>query len=434
MSVEYNALDTFRLSAVNLYREGTAEDEKFDIRDMVFEMAIYEDLFSGTMFAHLVLNDMINLPESFPIVGRELIDIRFNTPVYEDSQLLTFCVAKIGPQLTKDQNNRLGYVLHLITQDRYRDLKQDISKTYKGTYDVIVEAILKDLGSTTNLTKDTANYNQTFICPYWSPLFACQWIAKRAYGLKTDPFLFWETMDGYQFRSLHNVYNQEPYTKLIIEPGKQLSTSDRTWRRVIEFEKMESSNRMRQLMEGGYGVDVVLLDSTTRKIEFQRFDYATLSAEEDFATIDEHPLYPEDEKIYKTSFMYTRADNSHEGQVYRDMMMALMDQYRYRLVVPGDSGYRVGQIIELDIPDQSSSNVQHETLTSGRWLITSLRHLIKGDVYTCALEICKDSYAVDVRSMLGLPVESSKAKTVNTPENKPAKNEPAPKLLPEDKK
>lgn len=429
---EFIPLDTFRIETLSLYREGTPEDEKFDIRDFMYELAIHEDMFSGTIFVHLVMHDLINLPESFPIVGGEFIDLRFRTPAYEDTQLLSLCVAKVGERLETDQTNKQIYTLFLITQDRYQDFKLNISKAYEGTYDVIVQSLLQDLGSTTNLNKDTANYNQTFICPYWSPLKACQWIAKRAYGTKTDPFMFWETMDGYQFKSLHNIYNQAPYTRIFIEPSRTNEDSDKAWRRVQKYEYKASADRMRQLNAGAWGVNVVLLNSDSRVIEKQSFDYRTLSDAEDFAKIDKFPLYPEtDEKAFQQRFSYTKADKSHEGEVYRSMLMTFLDFYRLKVVVPGDSGYRAGQIIEMDVPDLSASDVQNETLTSGRWLIVSLCHLIRQNNYSCSMELCKDSYAVDVRAEIGLPSPSTtNQKTVEAKPTAKPENKPADKLLP----
>ncbi|AXF41524.1 hypothetical protein SHAb15599_00172 [Acinetobacter phage SH-Ab 15599] len=429
---DFVPLDTFRIESILMYREGMTEDEKFDIRDFVFELAIHEDMFSPTIFGTIVMHDLINLPESFPLVGGELIDVRFRTPVYQDTQLITLCVAKVGDRLETDQTNKQIYTLYLITQDRYRDFKLNISKAYDGTYDAIVEMLLKDLGSTTSLTKDTANYNQTFVCPYYSPLQACKWISGRAYGVKTDPFLFWETMDGYQFRSLHNVYSQEPYTRLYIEPSRVSDDGDRAWRRVQKYEYCKSADRMKQIQNGAWGVNLILLNADSRIVETQQYDYRTLSGTENFAKIDEFPLYPEtDQNFFRMDFMYTRADMSHEGEVYRNMLIGLMDFYKIKVIVPGDSGYKAGQIIEMAVPDLSSSNVQNETLTSGRWLITSLRHLIKGNNYSCALELCKDSYAVDVQAEIGLPeVPQTDQKTAQSKDAPPPENAPAQKLLP----
>lgn len=393
---EFNPLDTFRLESVTLYREGMAEADKIDIKQMMLELSYHEDMFSGTTFATMALSDPINLPESFPIVGGECIDIRFKSPQYADMQLLTFVIAKIRDRPINDLSNKQQYVLSLITQDRYRDLKKDISMAFDGTYSDIVERLLQLLGSTKGVTRDPSNYNQKFICPYWSVLRACEWIASRAYGIKQDPFMFWETLDGYQFRSMWNIYNQPPYADLRIEPHQQSQLASKTWRRVMKMERASSANRMRELEEGAFGVKVTLLNSMTRRVEQQEFNYKELSNAPDFAKIDKFPLYPEVEDIFKSKFMFTRSDMSHEGQVYRNMIMSNMDHYRVKVAVAGDSGYRAGQIVTLSIPDQSISKQTEESTTSGRWLIVSLRHLINDESFVTSLELCKDSHAVDV--------------------------------------
>ena len=53
-------------------------------------------------------------------------------------------------------------------------------------------------------------------------------------------------------------------------------------------------------------------------------------------------------------------------------------------------------VIELDVPDKSVSRYQKEQMTSGRWLIASLKHLIKREAYSTVLELVKDSHEVDI--------------------------------------
>lgn len=436
MSDNFVPLDTFRIESITMYRPGIPEDERIDIKAFVFELGYFEDMFSGTVAAHLVLSDPINLPESFPIVGGEYVDIRFRSPQYVDSQLLTFVVGNIGDRIQQDQTNKQEYILPLVTLDRYRDLKKDISKSYTGTYDSIVEQLLKDLGSTTSLTKDEANYNQTFVCPYWSPLKACEWIASRAQGVKVDPFFFWETMDGYQFRSAHNIFSQPAYAKLKLEPSRHKETNEGAWRRVIKFENKKSVNRLRELQDGAYGVHVTLLNTETRRIEKQEYDYKTLSGSPDFAKLEKFPLYPEDKEIFKNRFFYSKMDKSHEGRIYREMVMSTIDHYRVKVTVPGDSGYRAGQVLDFDIPDLSVSDTKTESMTSGRWLIVSLMHLIRHDTFTTSMELCKNSHAVDVVGIIGEIDESgnvTESRATTTDVGSPTVDKPAaPRIPPAD--
>lgn len=423
----YNQFTPFDLKGIYLYREGWTEEQKIDLSSMMFEINIYEDLFSPTISASITLNDILNLPDTFPLAGGELVDIMFKTPVYEDVITLNMAVGKVGDRMRDmDSSKQQGYTTELVTADRLQDAKMDVSMGFQGTYSDIVDKALNLLKSTKTLNSDPTTYTQKFVAPFWSPLKICSWIAKRAIGQKFDPFVFYESLDGYNFKSLLTLYNQEPYAKFYIEPGKTQELfqgdAERTWRKVNKYEYKESQNTVRRLYDRAYGCRAYVLDPSTKRMEVQDFDYNDISKSSAFAKVEKYPLYDDVESAQKTKFIMARADKSHEGAVYREMLMANIDAYRMKLQVPGDSGLRVGYIVELDVPSPMVDGKQEfELLTSGRWIVVSLKHQINRGSFTTIFEICKDSHAVDIsqlvkeRTNVGTNTESTGATGVKSP-------------------
>lgn len=418
---QYDSQHQFNIFQILIYREGWTETEKLDLKNMMMELNIYEDLFAASITAKLVLLDMTNLSDNFPLVGGERIDIQYNTPFQKEMLTLSFVVGSVSGRVRPMSAAKYqGLVLDLVTPDRYKDVNLDLSMKFTGPYSEIVKTILSKI-TEKKLVADTSIYNQDFITPYWSPLKCCKKIAERAMGSKYEPFFFYETVSEYNFRSVANLYAQTPYCKLFIQPGKTGGLSpEKSIRKIIEYVDTESGNRIRQTFDYGFGSEVVMLDTVTKRHINQAKSYTELSGASDFAKMDTYPLVDNMEgNRSKHAFVPVRTDKSHEGHFYRKAITETIDNFRYKILVPGDSGYRVGQIVELDIPDTSITKYKREQLTSGRWLIGSLRHCIARDSYTTTLEIMKDSHAYDIAAKVKGKIEYDKSRSgtgANTPD------------------
>jgi hypothetical protein len=403
----YSPLHQFDISAIKLYREGWADNEKYDIRDMMFEFIIYEDIFQGTISAALTLADYANVVDNFPIVGAERIDIFFKTPTNEEEQKLSFAVAKISHRMAEQDNSDFTVeTLHLVTPERMIEADYVSSRHYEGTYTEIVKKLIGGLvfdddaasGKMKEVISDESLYVQQFINPYWTNIKCCEHIAKRAMGDKFEPFLFFENLDGYNFRSVKKIVDQEPYATYKIENGRVASDAEdynRKFRRVLKYEMGESGDRMRQREEMGFAGSIHFLDTTLVRNALDSKNYTEMSKSPDYAKVDKFPMFSGWPNI-KRGISLAREDKSHEGFFYRKFYFGLIDNFRLKILVPGDSNLRVGQIIQLDIPDKSVSRYQKEQMTSGRWLIASLKHIIKREAYSVVLELVKDSHEVNI--------------------------------------
>lgn len=397
----YNPLKQFDIYNIMLYREGWVEQEKFDIKEYMFEFVIYEDLFDPSISATLTLGDFGNLPDNFPIVGGERVDIFFKTPVQQDIQKLQFVVGKVSDRYREMDNSKYQSVsLELVTPERYLDVNMDVSSHFEGPYSDIIKKLLGRLNTKKKIQTDDSVYNQNFIAPYWSPLKCCGQIAKRAMGSKFEPFLFFETLDGYNFKSIKTLYDAQPYATLRIDNGRRMGEEDepdKKLRRVLKYEYLDSSDRMRQFAERGFGTRSEVLDPVVKRFGSQIHDYTTMSSSKDYYKVDKYQLYDNmSNQRDKMEIVLTRADKSHEGHHYRQFFISLIDNYRLKVLMPGDSNYRVGQIVELDVPDKSVANYLKEQTTSGRWLVASLKHMIRREAYSTVLELVKDSHSKDI--------------------------------------
>lgn len=410
----YRTNDQFRLQELKLYREGWPEDKKIDIMDSLLEFEIYEDFFSGTLTASMFVVDIYNINDVLPVMGGERIDIRYKTPTRNDTQTLTFVIGSIASRnRTEDNSDYQGYSWNLVTVDRWVDSELEISGNFQGTYDEIIKQILGRLKTTRKMDFEKTMFPQNYIAPYWSPIRCCSAISARAFGSKFEPFNFWETIDGYSMKSLLTVYKQKPYARFTMgNGGIESATPDQIFRRVHSYEYLPSTNRMRQESRDAFGTKIFTLDSVSKRFNLKSLDYMTMSKSDDFAKIDKFQTYDHGYgKRDKTSFQLARLDKSNEASAYRNMLKGLIDSYRLKLMIPGDPDLRTGMIIELDVKDNSINKTNKaEKITSGRWLITAIKHTIKRRSYYMSIEICKDSHSVDVVKLVKGYPNDDKAK------------------------
>lgn len=401
---QFNQIDIIR---IDIYRETWTQDQYIEITPMIEEMNIFEDVLeSPSITATLLLADPVNIPDSLPIVGGERIGIRFKTPSYEDEEFLEFVIYKVGPRIIPKENTRHQlYSLFLCTVDRYVDSYTDVSQAFNGTYGDIVNKTLNILKSTKNVDVDDTTSIQKFVAPYWSPLKICQWCAKRSVGTTFEPYVFYETLDGYNFKSLKTLYAQTPYDRFFIEPKKTIGMStdiQKLFRTLIDFEYLESNDKLVQNSEGILGSTVYKLDVTDKTITKSVYDYTDMFSITDSLKLEAYELYDDigKDKRNKAFFMLSRVDNSDLGLYYRKMIMGLMGSYRMRVMIQGDSSIRAGMVINLDVPARRTAIDNTEQLTSGKWFVKSLRHILKRNAYFTVLEIVKDSYPIDVTLQL----------------------------------
>ncbi len=395
---QYDVNHQFNIFSIMIYRDSWLEKDKLDIKNMMLQFDIFEDMFSGSMTAKLAMLDMTNIVDNFPIVGGERIDLLYNVPSEKEMQTLQFVVGSVGNRVRPmTQSQYQGVVLNLVTPDRYKDVNFDLSMAFQGPYSEIVKTILSKL-TKKNVVVDTSLYSQTYIAPYQSPLKCCRQISERTIGPKFEPYFFYETSTSYNFRSILQLYKQVPYCKLFIQPGKSANIPpEKLRRKVIEYSDAKTTDRIRQTFEYGFGSNAVILDTTSKRFTEQSHDYEKMAASPDFAKVDKYPLVDNmDNNRTKYEFIQGMADKSHEGYHYKQMIRALIDNYRYKVLVPGDSGFHVGQIIELDVPDVSITKYKREQTTSGKWIVGSLKHSIKRDSFLTTLELLKDSHVYDI--------------------------------------
>ena len=210
--------------------------------------------------------------------------------------------------------------------------------------------------------------------------------------------------------------SQQTYERIMTDGELE---SDDTRNVVRTLRKESTFNLLKNIPSGMYANRLVIHDMIQRKTETLDYNYAESFAKQqhlengkgdwkidDFKTINgqETTMFVEETvDEYNTSplskqFFMSRFDdkNTYNEKAIQNRVSQMQQAQDVKLIVTiaGDIRRNVGDVIEIDMDSVQFGDGDEvkDKLYSGKYLVSSLRHLIKDDRYTMVMEVIKDSY------------------------------------------
>ena len=174
----------------------TANGKKYDIRNLVLEVSIYEDIFSNVMTGYIVVQDSASFITQLPLAGIEQVTVQFRTPQFKEGVFKKqFYVNGVEERIL--DNTQQIYSISLISLEALTDNITRISKKFSGKTHEVIQAVfdkyLKDKKELKILEEHLSS--TTVVSPYWSPLKLINWIVTRSYKNAPNVVFF----DDYKF-------------------------------------------------------------------------------------------------------------------------------------------------------------------------------------------------------------------------------------------
>lgn len=210
-----------------------------DISAITPEISYYESVLSNTITATMVVaetgyeskgNSSIStqgLLDGLPIRGGERVDIDI-----EDQQGNKLSFSE-GLYVNRARNATAGtqkdvYYIDLCSKEYFANEQTRVVKRYEGkisdTISSILTNVLKSTGKTNTIDSTAIDYN--FIGNDRKPLYTCTWLASKSVPLGPGSsggnsvggaagYLFYQTRDGFNFRSIDLIFDQSVNKKFI---------------------------------------------------------------------------------------------------------------------------------------------------------------------------------------------------------------------------
>jgi hypothetical protein len=401
-------------SLINCYLT-TVDGQQHEMRYIMTEINVYEDLWSNQTTCDILVNDATNMIQNLPIFGFETLLLEFQTP-NKTKFSKTFRLVRITDRkLIRER--QAGYVMHFVSVEAVTNLKVRVSKSYKGK---LISDIVSDLhnnwlnGNTINI--ETTKYQHHIIIPKLSPCHAINWLATRANSAAYNGanYLYYEDKNQFNFVSVESLMAQSSvqyYTfqvAAIREDQLGYKPEDLAANNIaMQSHSFEHySDILENLQTGMYGNELYT-HSNSRKIwKDYTFDYPSSfdNYEHLYASnLLFDPIFNDNVPDSKLKLHSTGHDQ--DGYPFlpelwlpcRISQLQQLQNIQVTVTIPGDSDRTVGQVVELRIPSPEPpiNNEQvNDKYYNGYFLVKALRHKIDTDKYVTIMDLIKDSTAV----------------------------------------
>jgi hypothetical protein len=409
--------------------------ESIDMRDMWFEIVIYESIMDDKLVGEVLFKDGMNLSETLPIVGNETIKITYRTAGYSGDpvELVGKVFAPQGKARVPNEKSEV-YKLQFVSDLQFRNRFVRVNGAYSGIVSDMARKIFNNsFGPNYSSKLSIGSYTNgihKFVFPNWSPVFALRWLANNAYVSQDQPslFFFYEDVDGFHFRDLIAETSKKPALEYRVEPKNSVNIGSVMGflTRVEDYSITSYFDRLEEHSAGMFASSLVTHDITSKNISRTTMDYNDLFYRTK-THMNKHPFFPQETDMNR---MFTNSAscvqncmpvqsqstggirNNFVPEKYVLDRNSLFKSFTTQIVtitVPGVSTLRLLDTLQFSIPkigyiDQSDTDWEDQYL-SGKYIVLSIKTTINRKMgYRCVVEMSKDS------SIRGIPskYESSK--------------------------
>jgi len=405
----------FTIHGKNGSRDLSGNKSEHDSKATLADIRYYENVLSNIITLSVGVKETDDVLDKLPIRGGEKVDIVLED--YNGKKLKpTLYVNKVRNVVSDSIEN--NYSLDLASEQLFKNDLSRVVKRYDGKISDNITKIMKEhLDTDVDVDETLINYN--FIGNNRKPLYVCTWLAAKSIpaqpGEGTAGYLFFETQDGFQFKSIDGLFSQSYKRKYVLtntpfKPGEYDG-------QVLKYSIDRDINLQNNLAVGAY---------SNRSIYFNFYDFKYVDQE--FSVKDETIKTGGKDNIQESiknfgdepSRIMTRildigtlpAGKSTEDELetwksdptnptYNAPKTMVQSVMRYNqlfsikinITIAADFTLKAGDLIYCDFPEVSTSKSSGANKQSGGiYMISSLCHRLTSDQSSTNLTLVRDSF------------------------------------------
>lgn len=411
----------------------SSENLSTDILNLIIEMNIYQDIYSGVVTGDALVLDNMDLIYDLKMCGNEYFAIQYCQLLDPESTIeKVFRIYKISDRKDIGITSN-SYRIHFCSDVQLISDATVINKAYLGKKNSeIVEDILTEYLRIPTNRLEVESTDDTFdhIIPNMRPLQAINWLSGKSYSRNINAYcyFFYEKLEldnkisKFYFKSLQSMFNKEPELTLNLASSKIIDLSIPRYEKTItKLHIMDEFDVLRTTSTGGFASRITGIDTFNQNWNVYE---KSLEEQKDYLMNKHLPINKLIERNDKTLLesydaldLYyheikdnpTAKDNNIEFILNRAQSLSALNNFRLKLIIPGIMYYNVGDTIKIEFPTfratiydgESSGEKEYNEYRgtkedSGKFLITSIRHSFKGNLYETIMELCSDSYAAEL--------------------------------------
>ncbi len=383
----------YLLKKFTLIPNGTSLKEPYEVKAGFVSFDYFESIESPTISATYTFIDLDSVISRLGITGGEFVEIDIQDGDEDKFKITAKHNMMINSVkgVVQDGNKEIA-TLELISIETITNETARLNKKFTGNISQTVEEILtkdkKGIQTKKKLFKDESANSYSFIGNLKRPFDTIQWLCPKTQSPKSFGFLFYENLDGYHFKSIEGLFDQDAYRyqktdRPLIDDGKILEN------------KLEQSNDIgMNCRMGMYANKTIYVDIENQEAEVIDFDLDQLKdlkkpakAPKGFAKKPTRlMLRASDAGALQKGSVKDETEPQNSLAVYQNKSYIrnnLLFSQSFMMSIPVNTKLRVGELIDVKLPlkrdTQNPANRFGNDKTndpSGIYLIAELRHTL----------------------------------------------------------
>lgn len=400
-------------------------NKSVDLTNGLVRLMYYESILQDTIKSEVVFADTGNsvdeksVIEGLPLVGTEDVELEF-----KDNNNTTLKINLNVNKVTLVNEESISSMirLDLVSEEFLRNEggSSRLNVRFDGKISDHIKRILTDfLKTEKKLDIEETNNNYNFIGNNRKPYYVMNWLSKASIPTivgekgKTGGFFFFETSEGFKFKSIDGLFKQKQKKSLIHNLTTDLPAGYDT--KVLDYQGDNLIRSQEKLNVGTYGTRLVVFDpfncfyEVIEQTANDSKDGTELAAKELPKLNDK---FESDNKFTRTTYKLIdtgvlpsgttkqQIDKSSE-QNYELQQVLNQTIRRYNqlftgmqtVTIPGDFGLHAGDLIFLDTPGlRAKKEDQLNKEYGGLYIIADLCHYISPEETYTKLNLVRDSF------------------------------------------
>ena len=308
------------------------------------------------------------------------------------------------------ETNKQVATLEFVSVELIVNQTSRVNKKFTGNVSNTVEELLKSdkkgVQSSKKLDKDNSLNSYSFIGNLKRPFDTIQWLCPKTQSSAKDfGFLFYETLDGYVFKSIKSLLEQEPITYTQTDrPG------DQGFFKILQ-------NNLNQTNDVGMNMTMGMYANRTLYIDIENQTFQEVDSKISDLDLKRPPKLLDGFEDFPTRLMLRVNDfgvaqkGAKKDEVQPISELAVYQSKSYirnnllfsqsiNISIPLNTTLRAGNIINIRLPvkkddkgtETNSYGNERTNDPSGKYLVSELRHLIGGGSAETQLKLIRDVF------------------------------------------
>ena len=322
----------------------------------------------------------------------------------------------------KTTNKGQEATFQCVSEELFVNETAKISKKFSGNISDHVKDIMttdvKGIQTSKTLDEESTSNKYSFVGNFKKPFDIIQWLQPKA-AVEAEEgesfgFLFWETLDGYHFKSIEKLLSVKP-EKGHIFPKIELpiETDDK----LIDAKGNTSTDTIMDLRRGMYANKTIYVDLETHIKTVDEFTLSDLGLETPpvlpkgleekptklmFRILDTGALQKDSKKVEGEESATEKQQDLAKYQNKSYARTNLLFSSTFNVVIPFNPTVRAGKTVELQFPIPEPENTDQPRKLgdkdsndpSGVYLIEGLKHVIGEGKALTQLSLIRDTFTV----------------------------------------